>query len=123
MENLVGGRPIEIIGIDHAEGTIQFVPRHPDGMPGSPWFGALRWNGKPRRQIVQFLVRKRRNEVERLLEMLAQHRFELRLGENNDFPESRPERVVDGVIDDHFPTGTDGINLLETAVAAADSGG
>jgi len=45
--------------------------------------------------------------------------FEVAADDKNEFPKSAAQGVVDGVINDGFARRSDGINLFQTAVAAA----
>ena len=56
-------------------------------------------------------------------DLLAEGCGDLFLDHEDDLAETSPQRVIDGVSDNRLAAGADGIDLLQAAVTAADTGG
>src|ERR1700722_1569230 len=123
-QRAVGIRAIEVISVDRSEGLVDCVRGQQDGLRGAPRLGAAGGDCEARRNVFErlknivngnaFLKARPDNFSELLLDILANN--------ENELAESRTESVEDGVVDDGFACGSDGVNLLQTAVAAAHSG-
>ncbi len=61
--------------------------------------------------------------LDRPADLLAEGFLDLPADDEDDLVESRPEGVIDGIIDDDLAVRPDGVDLLEAAVPASDAGG
>ncbi len=116
---------VKIVGIDGCEGLGDGLSRAPDGMRGSPRFRSIGGNRKSVGKKIKLL----KDVVDSDVPFVARANLlpELRLDvapDNEDNPlKSHPQSVGHRVIEESFPRRPHGVHLLQSAVAAAHSGG
>ena len=81
--------------------------------------------GESAREIVELLVGEGNGGAfaQGARKMFAQGGFDLGPGQDDDFAEPGAQGVVNGVVDDDFTVGADGVDLFKAPVATAHSGG
>ena len=116
---------VVVVGVDDGEGAVDYVAGGEDGVAGAPGLDAAVGDRIAGRQVVELLVGVL--DVYELGEPVAYGLVEgllyLVLDDEHDGVEAGALGVVDGVVDDELAVAAHGVYLLETAVAAAHSGG
>ena len=124
-QHLIGLPAIEIIRIDHAERLPDGVFAHQHRVRRAPRFLALRRDLEARRQLRRHVLEdvvNRHPTLDVRFDLGAERLLDVAPDDEHDLAEAGADRVEDGVIDDDFAGGADGVNLLESAIAAADAG-
>ena len=113
---LVSLPTIEVIGIDHREGTVDNVGSHHHRMVGSPGFYTISRNGKAFRKFVQLLEYKiylnlatktfgSKNFTKFLFKKVTDNKY--------DLAESGTNSIVDRIVDNSLAAGADTVHLFE----------
>ena len=125
VEKLVGALTVEIIGVNDGKGLVDNVTSHEYGMACSPGLGAFGRNAESVRDVVQLLEHV--VDVGPVLELLsdrgAEGLLDVAANDKNDLAEANPQGVIDRVVDNNLAPRTHGVDLLEAAITAANTGG
>ena len=115
---------VEIVRVDYSERFIDDSGRRKHRVTGSPRLGASLRNRKSGRQILQLLesISHLEGIFDPLSHRLAEDFVIFFLNNKYDLVEAGPDRVENRKIDNEFAVFGDGVDLLQTAVAAAHSG-
>ena len=125
IERLVGAGTVKIVGIDHGEGTFDRTGAAGHGMPCAPGLDAPLGNGAALRKLLQLL--KDVFHVKVFLHPPSDGVFEvllnLVLDHEGDLAEACAVGVEERKVNDGVAVLVHGLDLLESAEAAAHTGG
>ena len=125
IERLVGAGAVKIVGVDHGKGAIDHAGAAGHGMPCAPGLDAPLGNGAALRQLLQLLEDVFYVKIllhpaaDGVLEIL----LDLMLDHEGDLAESGAVGVEERKVDDGVSVLVHGLDLLESAKAAAHTGG
>ena len=124
-ELAVAVRAVEIVGVDGGEGLVDDAGGEKDGLGGSPGLGAAGGDGEAWGNVLERLEDVIDGDAlfETRADGFAECLLDVFADDEDELAEAGAEGVVDGVVDDGFAGGADGVDLLETAVTAAHAGG
>ena len=116
---------IIIVGVDDGEGLLHRIAAAEDRVAGAPGFGAPFGHGEALWQSVQLLIdiRHRNLPGNAVANMFLKGFLDFLLDDEHHPAKPGGDGVVNGIIDDQLPAGTDGRNLLESTEPAAHTGG
>lgn len=110
----VGIAPVEVIGIDHREGAVDFMAGGADGVSGAPRFFASFGDGEAFGEVVHFL--KGVDDLDEMGKAVADFFFELGgevlADDKNHLGEAGADGIEDGIIEDGFAMGAHRVNLF-----------
>ena len=122
---LIRAPAIKIIGVDDGKRTFHHTPAAGHRVRRAPWLFASLGNREPLRQTVQLLIDI--VDVEPFFharaDRLAEHLLDFALDDEGYAAEARLIRIIERKIDDEVPFFVYRRHLLESAEAAAHSGG
>ena len=115
---------VEIVGVDGCERLVDFFFRGEDGLGCTPGLGATGRQGESSGERVEFLEGELDGDaaLKAAADGVAEGLFDVFADDENDFAETGAQGVVDGVVHDGLAAGTDRIDLLQSAIAAAHAG-
>ncbi len=124
-QHSVGVAAVEIVRVDGRELFLDGVFRHQNRVRGAPRLGAAGGHGEAGRQFIEFLKSVIHLDAvfEARADNFAERLFDVVADDEHKLAEAGAQRVEDGIINDGFAAGADGINLFQTAVTAAHAGG
>ena len=124
-ELLEGVAAVEVVGVDGGEGLAHDVARGADRVRGAPGLRAPGGDRVGRGEVGDVLEGVFDGEEAGVLraDLRAEDLFDVRADDEDDLAEPGAVGVEDGVVENGLAGGTDGVDLLEPAVAGAHAGG
>ena len=118
-------RAVKVVGIDRGKRRIDGLARAPDRVGRAPWLGASGRRREAGRKIVELLESVADGDLSFVAraDLRAKVFLDIAADEENHAVKSGPHGVMHRIIEEGFSAGPDGIQLLESAVAAAHAGG
>ncbi len=122
---LIRHRTVEVVRVHHHERAGHPGTRGEHCMPGPPGLSPSRGHRVSRWQRIDLLEREADGQrvPERALHTPPKRVFQLGPDDRNDAREPGAPRIVDPVVEERLTAGPNGLQLLESAVAAADARG
>ena len=116
---------IEIIRVDDGKRAVHHALTAGQRMAGAPWLGASCRDGNALRQTLQLLkdIGDMEIPLHTVADALPELRFHLALDDEHNVAEARAPCVKQGKINDDVSLRIDRLDLLESAEAAAHTGG
>ena len=118
-------RAIEVIRIDRGKRCSDRLARAPDGVCGAPWLGSPSRGNESSGQIVELLESVGHGQFSGVARtnFVTEVFFDFAADEENHAVESGPDGIVHGVVEEGLAGGSDGVELFESAIAGAHTGG
>lgn len=125
VQDGVGIGAIEVVRVNNREGTLDKVTGGQNRLPGPPGFCPALRDRMPGGQVIQFLKGVINGDASfvSFTDRLAKGSFKIATDHKDNLPETGLHGIVDRIIQKRFAVGTHGIQLFETAIAAAHAGG
>src|ERR1700749_1959742 len=124
-ESAIAVGSIEVVGVDHREGLMNGIGCHQNGVCCAPWLRATRLQNVAGHELSNFLkdildrdtsfIARSNHFFKRLFDFLADDEY--------DSVETGTASVINRVVHERLAVWSDGINLLQTAIAAAHARG
>ena len=120
-----GVETVEVVGVDDQEWLVDEVFGDKHCVTGSPRFFSFGEFGYPFDRRIQFLESEDYFYfvVKSAMELIFEILFDGFADDDDDLTETCSDCVVDGIFDNCFSRGSNGIGLFQASVAAADAGG
>ena len=112
---------IEVIGIDHCEGLLDYLSSHHDCMIRTPRLLTPLGHREALGELVKILEDDLHRDLVLVLrdDLLTELLLEGTTDDEDDLTEARTDGIEDRIVHDRLPRRADTIKLLKTAIAAA----